>query len=83
MTGLHFIVPLNFERESKHNNIQNLFINFLNSNKIMNKKDLKMYEAPACEVVELELCGVLCASGNNAENIEMGDDLSNEEEGLN
>jgi len=28
----------------------------------MNKKELKMYEAPACEVVELELQGILCAS---------------------
>jgi len=28
----------------------------------MNKKDLKMYEAPACEVVELDLEGILCAS---------------------
>lgn len=29
---------------------------------MMNKKDLKMYEAPACEVVELEMQGILCAS---------------------
>ena len=28
----------------------------------MNKKDLKMYEAPACEVVELEMAQILCAS---------------------
>ena len=28
----------------------------------MNKKDLKMYEAPACEVVELEMSQILCAS---------------------
>jgi len=28
----------------------------------MNKKDLKMYEAPASEVVELELQGILCGS---------------------
>jgi len=28
----------------------------------MNKKDLKMYEAPACEVVELEMTQILCAS---------------------
>ena len=29
----------------------------------MDKKELKFYEAPACEVVELKLQGVLCASG--------------------
>ena len=28
----------------------------------MDKKELKFYEAPACEVVELKLQGVLCAS---------------------
>ena len=28
----------------------------------MNKKDLKFYEAPACEVVELEMTQILCAS---------------------
>jgi len=28
----------------------------------MDKKDLKMYEAPASEVVEMELEGFLCAS---------------------
>ena len=31
-------------------------------------KDLKMYEAPACEVEEMELQGFLCAS-TNAEGI--------------
>jgi len=31
----------------------------------MNKKDLKMYEAPACEVVEMKLQGVLCGSAEN------------------
>jgi hypothetical protein len=30
----------------------------------MNMKDLKMYEAPACEVEEMELQGFLCASTN-------------------
>ena len=29
----------------------------------MDKKELKFYEAPACEVEELELEGFLCASG--------------------
>jgi len=28
----------------------------------MDKKELKFYEAPACDVVELKLQGVLCAS---------------------
>ena len=31
----------------------------------MNKKDLKWYEAPACEVVELEITQILCNSGDN------------------
>ena len=39
----------------------------------MNKKDLKMYEAPACEELELDLQGILCAS-TNAEGIYEGDD---------
>ena len=30
----------------------------------MDKKELKFYEAPACEVMEMELEGVLCASGD-------------------
>ena len=29
----------------------------------MDKKELKFYEAPACEVEELQMQGVLCASG--------------------
>ncbi len=29
----------------------------------MNKKELKFYEAPAFEVVELETRSILCASG--------------------
>ncbi len=28
----------------------------------MDKKELKFYEAPACDVVELKLQGFLCAS---------------------
>lgn len=36
----------------------------------MNKKDLKMYVAPACEVEEMELEGFLCASpGSQAEDV--------------
>ena len=42
---------------------------------MMNKKDLKMYEAPACEVVELEMTQILCAS-TNADGIYEGDDHS-------
>ena len=30
----------------------------------MNKKDLKFYEAPACEVMEVELQTILCGSTN-------------------
>lgn len=30
----------------------------------MDKKELNFYEAPACEVVELQMQGVLCASGD-------------------
>ena len=33
----------------------------------MNKKDLKFYEAPACEVVELELQSILCASPDDSQ----------------
>ena len=38
----------------------------------MNKKDLKMYEAPSLEVVELEQEGFLCASpaGGGSEDID-------------
>ena len=38
----------------------------------MNKKELKFYEAPACEVVELELQSLLCASpaGGGSEDID-------------
>ena len=31
----------------------------------MEKKDLKVYEAPAMEVVEMELQGIVCASTND------------------
>ena len=31
----------------------------------MEKKDLKMYEAPVVEVVELEALSVICASGDD------------------
>ena len=44
-----------------------LFINILNILKIMDKKELKFYEAPASEVVELKLQGMLCASGDEPE----------------
>ena len=39
---------------------------------MMNKKDLKWYEAPASEVVELEMSQIICASpaGGGSENIE-------------
>ena len=33
----------------------------------MNKKDLKMYEAPACEVVELEAQSALLAGSTTQE----------------
>ena len=38
--------------------------NILNFLKIMDKKELKFYDAPACEVVELKLQGMLCGSPN-------------------
>ena len=46
----------------------------------MDKKELKFYAAPACEVVELKLQSMLCGSPTNAENAEMetpeeGEDL--------
>ena len=31
----------------------------------MEKKNLKMYEAPAVEIVEMEAQGVICASDND------------------
>jgi hypothetical protein len=41
---------------------KNLFINFLIQTKMMNKKELKFYETPTCEVEEMDLQGILCAS---------------------
>ena len=38
----------------------------------MEKKDLKMYEAPAVEIVEMEAQSVICASGSNADNVTGG-----------
>ena len=32
----------------------------------MDKKELKFYEAPACDVVELKLQGVLCGSAGTS-----------------
>ena len=34
----------------------------------MDKKELKFYEAPACDIVELKMAGVLCASGSTDPN---------------
>ena len=45
----------------------------------MSKKELKFYEAPACEVMEVEMQGILCVSGEtNADGIETGDDMDGE-----
>ena len=41
----------------------------------MDKKELKFYEAPAYEEVEMELQGVLCASGD-VEGVEDPDDIT-------
>jgi hypothetical protein len=41
----------------------------------MEKKFLKFYEAPATEVVELEVEGFLCASGD-IEGVDNQDDLN-------
>ena len=35
----------------------------------MEKKELKMYEAPAVEIVEVEAQGVICASGTNSDEV--------------
>lgn len=45
----------------------------------MEKKELKFYESPAVEVMELETEGFLCAS-TNAENANTEDLLEEEEE---
>ena len=48
----------------------------------MEKKELKFYEAPACEVVELKMQGILCASGDNdPENVDGEGMGGNDEEG--
>ncbi len=39
----------------------------------MNKKEMKFYEAPACEVVELNVSGVLCASNTGDPNYPVED----------
>ena len=41
----------------------------------MNMKDLKMYEAPASEVVELEMSQIICASpaGGGSQDIDEKD----------
>jgi hypothetical protein len=36
----------------------------------MDKKELKFYEAPACEVVELNVVSSLLAGSNNADGID-------------
>ena len=65
--GQHLRVPL------REQDFIQYFINKLNfKKKIMDKKDLKMYEAPSLEVVELEQEGFLCASpaGGGSEDID-------------
>ena len=49
----------------------------------MDKKELKWYEAPAAEVVELKLEGFLCASGD-VEGVEEQTDITggNDEPGF-
>ena len=43
----------------------------------MDKKELKFYEAPAYEVVELQMQGVLCASGEvDIEGLDDPDDIT-------
>ena len=43
-------------------------IHFLNIKNIMDKKELKFYEAPACEVVELNVNAQLLAGSTNPDN---------------
>ena len=40
----------------------------------MEKKDLKMYEAPAVEVVEMETAGSMLAGSANKPGEDLGDD---------
>ena len=47
----------------------------------MDKKELKFYEAPAAEVVDLELQGMLCVSGE-VEGLEDKDDVTGGNGGL-
>ena len=47
----------------------------------MDKKELKFYEAPACEVVELDLQGMLCASKIDVEGVD-DEDLGGGNNGL-
>ena len=42
----------------------------------MDKKDLKFYEAPSQEVVELKLEGFLCTSGVEIEGLEDPEDIT-------
>ena len=57
-----FVCPLNNKCIT---NIIILFFNFKNIIKIMDKKELKFYEAPACEVVELNVVSFLMTSNNS------------------
>jgi hypothetical protein len=50
-------------------------INILNFYQIMDKKELKFYEAPACEVVELKVESQLLA-GSGIEGVDNPDDLN-------
>ena len=62
-----FVCPLN------NNNLTDIFysfINFKNFIRIMDKKELKFYEAPACEVVELNVVSSLLAGSGNAGGID-------------
>ena len=47
----------------------------------MNKKELKFYEAPAFEVVEVKMQGMLCVSGE-MEGMENQDDVTGGNGGL-
>jgi hypothetical protein len=61
------VCPLN------NNDLTNIFysfINFKNFIRIMDKKELKFYEAPACEVVELNVVSSLLAGSGNGQGID-------------
>ncbi len=65
-----FVCPLN------NNDLTNIFysfINFKNFIRIMDKKELKFYDAPACEVVELNVVSSLLAGSGNADGIKEPD----------